>query len=199
MTRSSRPSRAGKRLLPPSLPPAPCLHHTLIVFFSTSSLHSDLIKDRETRFRNLRLLLGEIPACHKPLLCKLTAMCHRLLQGAYVSIIPLSFPLFLPLFPPARSLSPPSPSSYLEPSNGLTPRYLAECVAHGIIRTPYLPQALSARVELARLLQNEEEIVVAQVIGKCSLPRFLFSITSSSAATSLSFPPSLPPFLSLRP
>ena len=77
--------------------------------------------------------------------------------------------------PPSHSLSLrpllPSlpPSLPLEPNNKLTPRYLAECVAHGIIRTPYLPQALSARIELARLLQNEEEILVTQV-GTCSFP-----------------------------
>ncbi|KAM3570389.1 hypothetical protein VYU27_007547 [Nannochloropsis oceanica] len=92
---------------------------------------SDLIEDQEARLRNLRLLLGEIPAVHKPLLCKLTAMCHRLLQ---------------------------------EPRNGLTSRYLAECMAPGLVRSPYMPDSISARIELARLMQNEEEIIVTQAL-----------------------------------
>lgn len=42
--------------------------------------------------------------------------------------------------------------------NGLTPRHLAEATARGVIRTPYLPEPLASRPELARLLQNEEEV-----------------------------------------
>jgi hypothetical protein len=62
---------------------------------------SDLIEDQEARLRNLRLLLGEIPACHKPLLCKLTATCHRLLQGHVPlflspSLLVAHFPSFFP-------------------------------------------------------------------------------------------------------
>lgn len=111
----------------------------------------DLIEDPGTRLRNLRLLLGEIPPSHKPLLCKITRMAQRLLQGTSSTS------------PPCSANWPSHPSRSPEPSNGLTSQVLAEAFAHGVVRTPYLPQALSSRLEISRLLQNKEEVIVTQV------------------------------------
>jgi hypothetical protein len=41
---------------------------------------------------------------------------------------------------------------------------LAEATARGLLRTPYLPEPLASRPELARLLQNEEEVGFVQAL-----------------------------------
>lgn len=58
----------------------------------------DLIEDPSTRLRNLRLLLGEIPPSHKPLLCKITLMAQRLLHGTSSTSLhcPASWPSHTP-------------------------------------------------------------------------------------------------------